>query len=361
MIGKKAFVDFHVIQTIPPNCVNRDDTGSPKTAIYGGVRRARVSSQSWKHAMRLMFRECFSEAELGVRTKKIVDLVAEQITLQDLSISREDALSMAEKTINAAAIKTTNAEAKALFFMSVKQSENLAKLALKSHGEPSKKEAQAALMAGHGVDIALFGRMVADDPSLNVDASAQIAHSISTHRIENEYDYFTAVDDRSPKDNAGAGMIGTVEYNSATLYRYATVAVHELRSQLAKDSEATAKAVKEFAHAFITSMPTGKQNTFANRTLPDAVVVALRGDQPVNMAGAFEKPVMPSSEDGGGFVKESVNRLMKYAQSIHDIFANAPEKTWLIGETLSPFGETTEMKAFLDGLERHIIACLVET
>lgn len=114
-----------------------------------------------------------------------------------------------------------------------------------------------------------------------------MAHSISTHTVQNEFDYFTAVDDCAPEDNAGAGHLGTVEYNSATLYRYATVNVLELVRTLG--AEQAAQTVRAFGEAFIRSMPTGKQNSFANRTLPDAVYVTLRQDQPVNLCGAFEK------------------------------------------------------------------------
>jgi len=140
-LKNKIYVDVHVIQSLPPSCINRDDTGSPKTAIYGGVRRARVSSQSWKHAMREMFKEHFNEQDLGERTKKIVEKVADQIySLR--SISKEDAMELAEKIINRAGVNTTNQEAKALFFMSSKQAENLAQLAL-TDPLPGKKDVQA--------------------------------------------------------------------------------------------------------------------------------------------------------------------------------------------------------------------------
>jgi CRISPR system Cascade subunit CasC len=339
---EKLFIDFHVLQTVPPSCVNRDDTGSPKTAVYGGVRRARVSSQAWKRAMRTMFRDHFDEAELGVRTKRIVELVAAQIIALDASL-QDTALDTANNILNVAAVttaankKTGIAEAKALFFMSAWQAKNLAELAIA--GETDKKKVQAALNRGNGVDIALFGRMVADDPSLNADASSQVAHSISTHAVENEYDYFTAVDDKSPDDNAGAGMIGNIEFNSATLYRYATVAVHELRTQLGDDADALAKAVSEFARAFITSMPTGKQNTFANRTLPSAVLVTLRRDQPINFAGAFENPVRA----GGGYAEKSVAALSKYVDEIYADFADKPEKTYVVGNGLDGAGERVNL------------------
>lgn len=93
----RIYVDFHVIQTVPPSCVNRDDTGSPKTALYGGVRRARVSSQSWKRAMREMFCEDLNEKDLGIRTKRVVGLVKEELLKIRADISEQDAESLAER------------------------------------------------------------------------------------------------------------------------------------------------------------------------------------------------------------------------------------------------------------------------
>ena len=325
---KRIYIDFHVIQTVPPSCVNRDDTGSPKTAIYGGVQRARVSSQSWKRAMRRMFWDDFKEDELGIRTKKIVQMIVKEIQLIKPDIEEENAVKLAKQAIEACGIKLDKEDkAKALFFLSVHQARNLAQLILENE-KPSKKEAQQMILKDHSIDIALFGRMVADDPTLNADASAQVAHSISTHRVDNEYDYFTAVDDMAPQDNAGAGMIGVVEFNSATLYRYATVAVHELNRELGDEVAITAQTVAEFAKAFITSMPTGKQNTFANRTLPDAVLVMIRRDQPINFVGAFEKAVRASEE---GYVQQSIHKLKGYATEVYNNFIDEPEKTWCIG------------------------------
>jgi CRISPR system Cascade subunit CasC len=349
----RLFIDFHVIQTVPPSCVNRDDTGSPKTALYGGVQRARVSSQCWKRAMRCMFQDSFDEAELGVRTKKIVDMVAAAIRRIDEAIDYEKARKLAEKAINAAKVTTKDVEAKALFFMSAKQAENLAELILENES-PSTKEAQAALNKGYGVDIALFGRMVADDPSLNTDATAQVAHSISTHKVDNEFDYYTAVDDCAPEDNAGAGMIGTIEYNSSTLYRYATVALHELHTQI-DDPRVAAKVIQEFARAFITSMPTGKQNTFANRTLPDAVLVNIRTDQPSNLVGAFEKPV---KNQGEGFVKGSCTSLVNYVEEVYDSFANSPAQSFVVGKGLADLGESVSLPELLNLLHDEALSRL---
>ena len=167
----------------------------------------------------------------------------------------------------------------ALFFLSNAQARALAEYVMEEpevlsdkRTSPIKKEAQRILNDTPGIDLSLFGRMVAEKPELNVDACAQVAHSISTHAVSNEFDYFTAVDDYSEQDHAGAGHIGTVEFNSSTLYRYASVALHELKKNV---GEETSFAAKEFVRAFIRSMPTGKLNTFANHTSL-AVIVTLK-------------------------------------------------------------------------------------
>ena len=345
MDTKRLYVDFHVLQTVPPSCVNRDDTGSPKTAVYGGAVRARVSSQAWKHAMRVMFTGEMSDAvETGYRTKKGTDLVAKQIKAL---APDKDALKLAQKVIADAGIKSDDKGTKALFFMSTAQAKALAELAVE--GCNDKKQYKEALKAAPSADMALFGRMVADDPSLNYDAAAQVAHSISTHTVQNEFDYFTAVDDCAPEDNAGAGHLGTVEYNSATLYRYATVNVLELVRTLG--AEQAAQTVRAFGEAFIRSMPTGKQNSFANRTLPDAVYVTLRQDQPVNLCGAFEKPVRKSEE---GYAEPSKMALKQYAKELYNTFAEAPEQSFTVGTGLEELAQPMPLNTMLAALEKAV-------
>jgi CRISPR system Cascade subunit CasC len=305
-----------------------------------------------------MFKENLNEADLGVRTKKIVKMVAERIQARS-EFNEETALSLAEKVIEAAGVKTKDQEAKALFFMSNKQAENLAELVLQEE-KPEKKTAQAALNKGLGIDIALFGRMVADDPSLNTDASAQVAHALSTHRVDIEYDYFTAIDDRAPEDTAGAGMIGTVEFDSATLYRYATVAIHELIEQLAYDKEAVSLATTEFIRAFITSMPTGKQNTFANRTPADAVLVSLRNDQPLNLVGAFEEAIRLKSNESG-FIKPSIAKLDEHHQEVLSNFASAPLQSWGVGTDFSGSVERVNLSALLSSISDSLNKLLISS
>lgn len=349
----RIYVDLHVLQTVPPSCVNRDDTGSPKTAIYGGVTRARVSSQAWKHAMRLMFTEMLREGDVGLRTKMVVDLIVEKLAELRPDFSEEHMRKMAKTVLEAAGVKVKDDKEKlktgALFFISPAQVSALAQIAVEQEErKPDKAVCQTALKMQPGIDMALFGRMVADDPSLNFDAAAQVAHAISTHAVENEYDYFTAVDDCSPEDNAGAGHLGTVEFNSSTLYRYATVNVGELAGMLGAK---TPEAVRTFAEAFIRSMPTGKQNTFANRTRPDAVYVTVRRDQPINMAGAFEKPIRAGNE---GYAANSIAALTDYAQETYADFAAEPVLSLTVGKGTEKLAQPRSVDALLDALEHWL-------
>lgn len=365
MTKKRIYVDVHALQTVPPSCVNRDDTGSPKTAIYGGVTRARVSSQCWKKAIRMMFKDTLPLGSLGIRTKRVVDVVVDEINKID---NTKDANSLAKRILENAGLykekgkKDTMEEdivvdekAAALFFISRAQAKALAELALNDKDvvsakptKESKEKILSALKEHPAIDVALFGRMVATHPYLNTDACAQVAHSISTHKVYNEYDYFTAVDDLQSEDNAGAGHIGTIEYNSSTLYRYATVAVHELHKNLKEDTE---EALVEFIRAFVCSMPTGKQNTFANRTLPEAVFIAIREDQPINMVGAFEKPVITRD---GGYIEPSAQRLVSYAKTVYDDFGNRPKVSFVTGKLLSELGDVKPFEELLTEIKKGI-------
>lgn len=348
------YIDLHVLQTVPPSCVNRDDTGSPKTAVYGGTVRARVSSQAWKHAIREEFKNLFSSEELGNRTKYVADMVIKEMKAIDPSLDEESYEKKAENALKDAGLgikpkdkKDNKVKADALFFMSTKQAKAIAELALEE--KPDKNALKEALKNNNSVDIALFGRMAASDPTLNCEAASQVAHAISTHTVQNEYDYFTAVDDLQADDNAGAGHLGTVEFNSSTLYRYANVNVSELVETLGK--ECVPDAVRKFAEAFIRSMPTGKENSFANRTFPDAVYITVRSDQPINLCGAFESPVKSRGE---GYVAESEKRLVEYANKVYTNFATKPEIAFCIGNELAQIAEQYNLTELLDALENAI-------
>lgn len=366
-----TYLDLHVLQSVPPSNVNRDETGSPKTAMYGGVRRARVSSQAWKRAIRVAFGTFLDESDLGVRSKRLVDRIATQIkTLAPDLDARADEL--AAVVLAATGIKIekpkrsskrgdgeqdeASAESGYLIFLSNLQVENLARYAVdteRAGGTPTKKEVVAIAKADQSFDIALFGRMVADLTDLRVDAAAQVAHAISVHAVENEFDYFTAVDDHATGDHAGAGMIGTVEFNSSTLYRYATVNLTALHEHLG-DSQATSRASRAFTRAFVQSMPTGKQNTFANRTLPHVVLAALRTDQPVNLVGAFETSIELGVGTGGpSRLVRAAAALAEHSREIDAAFNCPAQSTWVLTvgkdvEALAALGEEVDLEALLE-------------
>lgn len=333
----RTLIDIHILQTVPPSNLNRDDTGSPKTAIYGGVRRSRVSSQAWKRAAREAFKSYLDESELGTRTKRVVDLLAEEIVDQAPELE-ERASELASSTFETIGIKLEKPKKDAtlqsqyLLFLSRRQIQNLASAAIEAAGADDVKKALRAAKVkdlanrDHSVDIALFGRMVADQTDINVDAAAQVAHAISVHSVETEFDYYTAVDDRLDDDETGAGMIGTVEFNSATLYRYAAVDVNRLADNLG-DALATRRAVEAFLQAFVRSMPSGKQNSFAHRTLPEAVVVVVRESQPINLVGAFEKPIRELERKGR--VKRAAEELCNEAQEIERAYGEKPISSWV--------------------------------
>ncbi|MCD8095004.1 MAG: type I-E CRISPR-associated protein Cas7/Cse4/CasC [Ruminococcus sp.] len=360
MTNKRLYMDIHVIQALPPSNINRDDTGSPKTAQYGGVRRARVSSQAWKKAMRDYFRENSQEAGVGIRTKYIVQYVAGKIVKLNPSIDYDSAFEKAEKSLNNAGISTTKEHtAKALFFMGDQQAEKLAEAII--DGKNDKKELQNILKSNPEIDIALFGRMLAEDPKLNTDAACQVAHAISTHAVQTEFDYYTAMDDLSPEDQSGAGMLGNIEYNSSTLYRYANIAVHDFAKML-DDKAATVAACELFIEAFSNSMPTGKINTFANQTLPNLVMVTLRKDRPVNLVSAFEQPVQAKS--ASGYVNKSIEKLMAEYEKAEK-FVDTPISNFCLNaaeQSIDGTGQSCDnLKDLLQKVGQKIKSCLKET
>ncbi|MDX3388359.1 type I-E CRISPR-associated protein Cas7/Cse4/CasC, partial [Streptomyces niveiscabiei] len=195
---------------------------------------------------------------------------------------------------------------------------------------------------------------------LNVEAATQVAHAISVHKSDIESDYYTAVDDLSASDEPGAGMIGTVDFNSATLYRYAAVDVDDLHRNLGLGLKAdeppstpAEKAVTAFLEAFVTSLPTGKINTFGNHTLPSAVIVKLRERRPVSFVSAFEEPVPQGTK--GGYLRQSCQQLAEYVPNFEKQYGieTAQDHSWVfrVGnetEALAPLGRAVSLKTLLE-------------
>lgn len=374
MQTNRLFLDIHAIQILPPSNINRDDTGSPKTAQFGGVTRARVSSQAWKKAMRDYFCKCGQDFKLGVRTKKILDYIVKSILEKKYYDNEEDARKNTITVLENAGYKLKERDLDAIYFFSnlqiarliefTKEPEYIKKYEKTSEKKKIKKKLSELLKDDNvEIDIALFGRMLAHNIDLNENASSQVAHAISTHEVQTEYDYFTAKDDLPSEDNAGAAMIETNEFNSSTLYRYANVAVHEFLYQMKDDKEVTARALRLYIEAFAKSMPTGKSNSYANQTIPQALLVILRDDRPISFVSAYENPVKAKN----GYTEESVRRLFAEEKNAEK-FVHAPlasfclltNDAWYPSETENTFAgmQETDITALLDDLSKQIITLL---
>lgn len=335
------YIDIHALHTVPPSNINRDDTGAPKTATFGGVVRQRVSSQAWKRAIRKDFEQYLQPEQLGWRTKRIVEKAVKEIKEIAPDWQSQRAVDGVVNVLQAAGIKPTTPkkkdedgeeplpEATYLLFLSAQQIRRMAEHVVENDGaKPSKKGAAALLDQNHSVDIAMFGRMVADAPDYNVDAAVQVAHALGVAPAEPEFDYYTAVDDAvEDAEETGAGMIGTVQMMSSTLYRYATVNLAQLEENLAS-KEASTEAVAAFVQSFITSMPTGKQNSYANRTMPEAVIVSIRDDRPISLVNAFEEHVEGTTSRSRR--QEAAARLAAEAKSVTETYSAPAVRTWVL-------------------------------
>ncbi|MCL7462697.1 type I-E CRISPR-associated protein Cas7/Cse4/CasC [Pseudomonas sp. NW5] len=350
------FVEFHLIQNFAPSNLNRDDTGAPKDALFGGYRRARVSSQCQKKNVRDWFKssDLLGNEVIGVRTRyldRLLETELKAIGLQDCSLFNEvvklSAKSKKKSDEQDKAADKEDSGEKALSYLLfvsatevesfraviAEHAESLLALAGKKKIKPTdipdalKKDTLACLARSRAVDIALFGRMLADLRSANQYAACQVAHAISTHKVEREFDYFTAVDEALRPDESGAAMINYTEFNSATFYRYAVVDAGKLRSNLQGDRELTLAALKAFTQAMVRAIPTGKQNTFAAHNLPAFVGVCLRHASPINLANAFESPVRPQADKS--LTEQSVQAMAEHEGKLANVYADARDR-WAV-------------------------------
>jgi CRISPR system Cascade subunit CasC len=363
-----TFLEFHLIQNFAPSNLNRDDTGAPKDAMFGGHRRARVSSQCFKRAVRLSAgsQGLLPAANLGVRTQKLKDMLVRRLTARD---PQEAAAKVEAALAGAGLTLKDNGKTEYLVFLGEGEVAALAALidqqwdeVTASTEKKSKKDAKAsagsdigkkvkALMdGGKAVDVALFGRMLADLPAVNQDAACQVAHAISTHRVEREFDYYTAVDDQGDDDETGAGMIGQVEFNSATFYRYAVMDLHKLLSNLQDDRELALSALRAFTLAFARALPSGKQNSFAAHNPPEFVGVCIRHAAPMSLVNAFERPVSPRRDES--LSSQSVREMAAYEARLAAVYGSAQDQ-WL---TLDLSGQWPEGR----GLVQPTLPALAE-
>lgn len=315
-------IEFHILQSFPVTCLNRDDVGAPKTAVVGGVTRARVSSQCWKRAVRTAMHETCG-VELGCRTKLLGMLVAKACEKE--GASQEKALLCGKKVEGIFGTSKDEEEASksdTLLFMGSNEVELIAK-ALKNADFDSNKvftgkdaKAQAKELAKiidkpkfvqtqnlDGLDIALFGRMIAQAPSLDVEAAASFSHAISTHKVTNQIEFFTALDDFSKEQ--GSAHMGSLEFNAATYYRYICLDLGQLYETLAGDAFFD-QAITAFIKALYVAVPEARQTTQSGYCLWDYANILVRKGQGVQLS--FDKPVKAKD---AGMLEPSIEILKK--------------------------------------------------
>ncbi len=352
-------IELHILQNFAPSNLNRDDTGSPKDARFGGYRRARISSQCLKRAARTYVQAhglLADPATHSLRTKRLVDAVVQRLAADH----RADGA--AGQIVNAALTSVglsseskkvgDDVKSQYLLFVAMNEIAGIAELvdthwaSLKTAVEPVEGKAKKAAKGDgggdfskafgkvfaraadgiHSPDIALFGRMLADLPAHNINAACQVAHALSTTEIKQEFDYYTAVDDLKPDDNAGADMVGTIEFNSACYYRYSVIDYDLLRKNLKGNADLAEKTVKAYIEAAVCAVPTGKQNSFAARNPPSYVRVIVRENgEPWNLANAFVEPVRPKPDSD--VIQQSVAKLKDHFEQITRMYGDGSKPT----------------------------------
>lgn len=315
-------IELHLLQQFAPSCLNRDDTNSPKDCTFGGVRRARISSQCLKRFARLWFRDEMS-LPIAARTKRLKAQLNERFADRDAA-ARDTVLTTFITTYYSG---MKGEETTVLQFISPAELDVAVQCitdqweTLVKGGKPKKVPEidRAIKTARQSVDIALFGRMLAEQPDRNIEAATQVAHALSTHRVEMELDFYTAVDDLNPEGTTGAGMMGYTGFNSACFYRYALLDQAQLLANLGSDAALTAQVVDAFLRAAIFAIPSARQHGMAAQNLPAfGLLVVRKGGAPCNLANAFAKPVTPGSESD--LIGASVAALTRHWEKMHQVY-----------------------------------------
>ena len=339
-------IELHILQSFPVTCLNRDDLGAPKSARFGGVERARVSSQCWKRAVREFAHEAKPEL-FGASRSKILGPAIDKAAKE---LGADDRLAAAVKEIVLEAMNKDEKRAdmvKTLFFFSPESLKNVVRPLVTEGDKKLPGEIVEALLSGDdkkikkakkdaekiskdllkafgekvsdAADIALFGRMVADDASQTVEGAALFSHALSTHAVRSELDFFSAVDDEKKNaDDAGAGQIGQIEYSSACYYRYIGVNLDLLAKSNLFDQAQMKSVLENFIRATILANPSARKNSMFGQGLPSYVLAVKRSGQPLSLANAFENPV--KSEKDGGYIAPSVGRLESEWKMMEETF-----------------------------------------
>lgn len=363
---ENRFLQLHILTPYPPSNPNRDDMGRPKTAVVGGAMRMRISSQSLKRAWRTS--EVFQKAlenYLGIRTKDLGVEVFEN--LKKGGISEKQAIEWAEKMMeefgkvegvppkkdkktkgeeaeednededNTAEKKPSKAEqrkaklSQLVHFSPTEKAaiDELVKTLISRKSEPTADELKALRKKEFkAADIALFGRMLADSPSSNQEAAAQVAHAFTTHKVAIEDDFFTAVDDLNKKEvDAGSSHLGVFEFSSGIFYTYVCINRNLLAKNLQADDDLAKKAIRALVEAMTTVVPSGKQNSFAQHTRAEFVLAELGDQQPRSLSRAFQTPVTPENTD---MINSSITSLEETVTKLNDAYGKCSDQQYTL-------------------------------
>jgi len=303
-------IEYHILQSFPVTCLNRDDVGAPKSAIIGGTSRARVSSQCWKRQVRLSMQNF--GVKLAIRSKKISDYIAKACI--SLGAKEEQANKCGDAVAKSFSKDTlhffTEGEAEAFAVFAQEQGFDSSKIKDKDIQKLSKKVLNPAV---DGLDIALFGRMVAQAAELNIEAAASFSHAISTHKSSSEVEFFTALDDL--QEEQGSAHIGSLEFNSATYYRYISLNLGQLYESLAGQN--LEKAVEAFTKALFVAIPTARQTTQSGASPWEYAKIFVRKGQRLQVP--FETAVRDKE---GGYLKSSIEEMNSYLSKKEKMFGS---------------------------------------
>lgn len=296
-----TFVQFHVLTSYGPSNPNRDDQGRPKQAMVGGSPRLRMSSQSVKRALReSSFFALDLKGNMGVRTKRLYERLLQFLEEQGADAAQAKAAADQVATIFGKLDAPKKGEearvATTLAFISPDEwalAESLAAKIVANEKIPAEKDLKKDVLrrADGAVDIAMFGRMLADNADFNRDAAVQVAHAITTHSAQAEEDWFSAVDDLNKAEETGAGHLGEIAFGSGVYYQYVCVNTDLLVENLNGDKELAIKGAEALVRALAQSTPRGKQNTFAHHPRAHYILAETGRQAPRDLSGAFFSPI----------------------------------------------------------------------
>lgn len=353
------FIQLHVLTAYPPANLNRDDLGRPKTAIMGGAKRLRVSSQSLKRTWRVsdVFQQAM-DGNSGTRTKRLGGNVLEQLT--DAGIADKKARAWAHAIAKVfGEVPKDSVETRQLVHVGPEEQQAVDALVAKLIEEqraPEDEELALLREKPRAVDIALFGRMLAASPKYNVDAACQVAHAITVHRAEVEDDYFTAVDDLNPGDeDRGAGHIGELGFGAGLFYLYVCIDRQLLIENLDGDAELADRGVAALVDAITMTSPKGKQNSFGSRARAVYALAERGGQQPRSLSVAFLRPVA-----GDDYGSEAIRNLEQQAQRFDDVYGPGADGRYALCtlDAGQPQLDGVDAYGSLDGLHGFVTGSL---